>query len=560
MIQLLAVVLLVFGVLHATANAPGDAAQVSPDPAPVLYWSAEDPPIPPENGWDRMAGQPFQALEGPVLSRGIGRTPVWLRLDAINATARPLTRILVLSTTWLDNVEVYLVQAGRLIHKVHTGDRQPFDPATFVPHRIEIPLELPPGDSRIHIRVQTPDVMTFSTRLLTPARAASERTAQRYLYGALYGFLLALVLYNLVLYPGLRDRRHILYALYVGAFALMNMGYTGHGFMWLWPESPLIQQWAQPVLMVLFACSGLMLALVFLDVPATHPRLAGGIRTGMAAVIGLLAVLMLANRQAAAVTLAFGAATAYGVLMLALGIFCQRRGALAARYFLVAVVFGSAGALTTAMAVWGWMPFTGMTWHAAEAGMTIEAILLAAAVSARFWEMRAEHDRTRRQASLDPLTSLFNRRAFYVRSQPSATSGSAEPFRYAIVMLDIDHFKQFNDQWGHTVGDDMLVAVGEALKAAVRQADVAARWGGEEFILFLRDSDLHHASHLAERLKQAIRAIRLPHRDRDLTVSVSMGIAQNKTTDTDIDATIARADQALYAAKANGRDQVMVAA
>ena len=280
----------------------------------------------------------------------------------------------------------------------------------------------------------------------------------------------------------------------------------------------------------------------------------------MAAVIGLLAVLMLANRQAAAVTLAFGAATAYGVLMLALGIICQRHGALAARYFLVAVVFGSAGALTTAMAVWGWMPFTGLTWHAAEAGMTVEAILLAAAVSARFWEMRAEHDRTRRQASLDPLTSLFNRRAFYVRSQPSATSGSAEPFRYAIVMLDIDHFKQFNDQWGHTVGDDMLVAVGEALKAAVRQADVAARWGGEEFILFLRDSDLHHASHLAERLKQAIRAIRLPHRDRDLTVSVSMGIAQNKTTDTDIDATIARADQALYAAKANGRDQVMVAA
>ena len=135
------------------------------------------------------------------------------------------------------------------------------------------------------------------------------------------------------------------------------------------------------------------------------------------------------------------------------------------------------------------------------------------------------------------------------------------------VMIDIDHFKQVNDNWGHAAGDAVLRELAQRVESQVRASDVAARYGGEEFVILLPNTDVEAAASLAERVRQAIAAspIALPNGE-SVTVTASIGIAEaapgpdEKDLKTLGDSLIARADVALYAAKSAGRDRVIVEA
>lgn len=164
------------------------------------------------------------------------------------------------------------------------------------------------------------------------------------------------------------------------------------------------------------------------------------------------------------------------------------------------------------------------------------------------------------QSIRDPLTGLFNRRyldEFFDQELQRATRNN-HPI--GVVMLDIDHFKQFNDTYGHDAGDFVLQQVGQLLSRAVRGSDIACRYGGEEMTLLLPESSLESTAHRAEQLCQSIRNLRLTYQGQPLpSVTSSLGVAafpaQGQTR-----ATLLRvADAALYRAKAGGRNQVVVA-
>ena len=126
-------------------------------------------------------------------------------------------------------------------------------------------------------------------------------------------------------------------------------------------------------------------------------------------------------------------------------------------------------------------------------------------------------------------------------------------------MLDIDHFKQFNDQYGHPLGDRVLQHVGQLLRELLPDRGVAARYGGEEFCVILRDClDIGTANKFAEQLRQKIQALRVKVRSTDKvldTITASFGLAMAEAGDT-FDSLVTRADDALYQAKRNGRNQV----
>jgi diguanylate cyclase (GGDEF)-like protein len=127
-----------------------------------------------------------------------------------------------------------------------------------------------------------------------------------------------------------------------------------------------------------------------------------------------------------------------------------------------------------------------------------------------------------------------------------------------VVLLDIDHFKAINDSHGHGVGDQVLQGFAQRLAALVRDTDLAGRWGGEEFLLLLPHHQTDEAVQAAERLRQelATMTVALPC-GAPLSVTVSIGVARFEPTDTP-EGVVARADRALYAAKAQGRDQVVM--
>jgi diguanylate cyclase (GGDEF)-like protein len=162
------------------------------------------------------------------------------------------------------------------------------------------------------------------------------------------------------------------------------------------------------------------------------------------------------------------------------------------------------------------------------------------------------------QAERDPLTGLLNRRSFERQARHEAQRAKRRDGPWALLMIDIDHFKRLNDALGHAAGDLALVAVANALRGALRTEDLAARWGGGEFVLLLVGSADAEAVQAAERIRQALAALALQHQGRDFSITASIGVAAAHGA-MDIAAVLHQADAALYAAKAGGRNRVACA-
>ncbi|MGV8920207.1 MAG: GGDEF domain-containing protein [Pseudomonas sp.] len=170
--------------------------------------------------------------------------------------------------------------------------------------------------------------------------------------------------------------------------------------------------------------------------------------------------------------------------------------------------------------------------------------------------LRDKLERAQRAATLDGLTQVFNRDTFTRLLEQ--TLGNA-PGRVALVMLDIDNFKQFNDRYGHPLGDRVLQHVGQLLRNALPPHAIAARYGGEEFCVILKEcSDIDSVYAFAEQLRLKFRSLRIKARSMDEvldTITASFGVALAQTGD-NVESLVTRADDALYQAKRNGRNQV----
>lgn len=158
--------------------------------------------------------------------------------------------------------------------------------------------------------------------------------------------------------------------------------------------------------------------------------------------------------------------------------------------------------------------------------------------------------------SSDFLTGLSNRRGFMDRAlhEEKRFLRSARPF--AFILLDIDHFKQVNDIYGHECGDNVLTGVARTLEKALRRQDMVARWGGEEFICLLPETGLEGAGNVAEKVRRAISGTPLKTGSGRVTVTATLGVSEY-TGDNTIEACIRKADQALYRGKAAGRNRVL---
>ncbi|AWN50958.1 sensor domain-containing diguanylate cyclase [Methylobacterium sp. 17Sr1-1] len=172
---------------------------------------------------------------------------------------------------------------------------------------------------------------------------------------------------------------------------------------------------------------------------------------------------------------------------------------------------------------------------------------------------RRQIEDLRQVAGTDLLTGLLNRRGF-ARPAEEAFAQARSGCGVAVLVADIDHFKRVNDQHGHDAGDAVIRHVGALLAEAVRGSDTVARFGGEEFVVLLVGPGGTEALLTAERLCAAVRAAEIAHGGRAIPVTISIGVATVSARDADIQAAIARADAALYEAKARGRDRVSAAA
>jgi diguanylate cyclase (GGDEF)-like protein/PAS domain S-box-containing protein len=171
-------------------------------------------------------------------------------------------------------------------------------------------------------------------------------------------------------------------------------------------------------------------------------------------------------------------------------------------------------------------------------------------------DKREAIEHRRKSVYADHLTGVANRRAFFEAAEQELNRNRRAPRPIALILIDADHFKHVNDRHGHPAGDAVLHHLGRLLSGTFRQVDVVARIGGEEFAVLLPSSTLAGAAAVAERLRQLVAAQAVPFEGKQIGYTVSAGVAASAGEAVTLEILMKQADQALYAAKANGRNRV----
>jgi diguanylate cyclase (GGDEF)-like protein len=172
-------------------------------------------------------------------------------------------------------------------------------------------------------------------------------------------------------------------------------------------------------------------------------------------------------------------------------------------------------------------------------------------------KLQASLGKIKEMAILDDLTGFFNRRHLMELLETEYNRSVRTGAVFSLAMMDLDKFKNVNDTFGHQIGDKVLITFSSIIRSVLRKSDFCGRYGGEEFLIVLTQTDLQDAKIFAERMRACVEESFFPDLGNKFRITVSIGLAEHRTNE-DIDKTISRADEALYRAKKNGRNRIEV--
>lgn len=541
----------------------------------------------------RLAAGRFAPLPGGSTAFGFQKDAFWFHVRVRNESPREPRWLLVQGYALSDHVDVYVRHAdGRISHQA-SGDALPFNARSIRYRQPNFMLDLPPGqDADVLVRVQSQSSMQVPLALYTPAAFAELSRDAQFAVGLYYGILLALFVYNLVLWLILRDASYGWYLLHIGAFGLVLFTLNGLGFEYLWPNSTWLADKSVPLSICLALIGMQQFARRFLDLPQ---RFAGGnwISLGLIAFFVLLGIASLWLPYSTATPLATRAVLVGVVWIFVATVVVLRRGYRPAWLFLLAWAMFLLGTTVFSLLAFGVLPKNFMTEYGVQIGSALEMLLLSVALGYRYAQLRNEnerivaennvrlerqvaertqelrgalaqleeaHGRLSESSRRDGLTGLYNRSYFRDAFERMLRDDQCAGRPTTLLMVDLDHFKAINDQHGHLVGDDCLRWAARRIGDALRQQRaLLARFGGEEFIVALGGCALQDGVAVAETLRDALQSAPCETRGRSIRMSASIGAHQLLPADdlaSSIDAALQAADEALYSAKAGGRDQV----
>ncbi|KXS51748.1 MAG: diguanylate cyclase (GGDEF domain) [Marinobacter sp. T13-3] len=493
----------------------------------------------------------LQYTKTSVLARGIDSGAIWLVATVLNPTNESVSRRVSVRTGWLERVDFFFVPAGRPPQQFVSGDALP-----LIPKRIaSADFSFEPGETQLLVRVETADPMVAPLYMSTMAITQDHEQFETVFYSFVYGVMFALSALTLMLFLVIRKPRYLSYSLYTGSFVAMTASYNGIGMALLWPDATAWQQWAPPLLMLCFTSSGLVFAMNFLNTRHHRPLLHRGIQAIILGYFALLSVFFVLGNQGHALKLAFVVVPIFSGLMLYMGISSWMGGNQSARYFMFGTLLSAIGASITALTVAGLVPYTKLGFYAVDIGMVGDALLLMLALADLVRKNEEARLIAERTARIDLLTGLNNRRGFLPVAESLWNLVSRQHRPICVVMADIDHFKDINDQYGHATGDKVLKAIASELDRSSRESDILARWGGEEFMLLLPETDEAEAFQVVERFRRNVEQLVVKDRGNEIRCTISAGIAGRDATHITLNQVIIRADERLYQAKVQGRNQ-----
>ncbi len=541
-------------------------------------------------------------------SFGFRDTRFVFRVQLINLQASPQTLFLEIAYPLLDSVDVYTNRLDETSLLYRLGDSLPFHQRPIVHRNYVLPYTLSANEKvTLYFSIHTSSATQFPLRLWSPTAFYSNEINMSLWFGAYFGVMLVMALYNLFIFIAVRNSEYFWYVCYVLAIVGFQATIDGLSFQYLWPNAVTWNTFNVSVWVGALMIGTLTFQEAFLELRKRSPRLYRINRVALYIAIGLMLSSFMLPYQ---LTIRIGAVLTSGACLLALlaGYWVWYRGYSQARYYCLAWTVLIVGGFFTVMNMVGVLPRTPFTVYATAVGSLIEVVLLSFALAERInlerrlrfgaqkhvleserelrlmreealhqqqqanEELEARvHERTHELEVLntrllelsatDQLTGLKNRRFLDQVLDDEVIRCRRYQRNLGVLMVDIDHFKRFNDTWGHLAGDACLRAVATCIRAGLRSpSDRLARYGGEEFCVVLPETAHDGASTVAERIRQMVEALEFRWEEQVINVTISIGGCVRVPQDEDTrEKLIAWADEALYHAKQSGRNRVCLA-
>ena len=549
----------------------------------------------PETIAHRVAQGEFVPLPNGNSALGFQDGAYWFHVRLLNRTNDQPRWLLVQRYALSDLVDVYAHQADGRSQHWRGGDSLPFELGRSVRFRqpnfwIDLPRDQPVD---VFVRVQSQSSMQVPLALYTPTAFTEMAHDTQLGMGVYYGILLALFFYNMVLWLTLRDASYFWYLLHISAFGLVLFTLSGMGYEYLWPNSTWLADKSVPLSICLSQIGMQQFTRTFLGLRERWRR-ADRISLGVIAFYVLLGIAATQLPYRISTQVASASVFVSITWVAFTGLMISRRGYKPAIIFLAAWATFLLGTGLFAAVAFGLLPKVFITEYGKEIGSALEMLLLSIGLGYRYAALRNEnerivreardqleqkvelrtselsnalsqlaeaHGRLRESSQRDGLTGLHNR-AYFREGFEGLIAQARSGRRLSLLMIDLDHFKQINDRHGHLAGDECLRWAARVIGQTLRPHNaLLARFGGEEFVVALPGLDLEAATAVAEELRQRLRAETCVVNGQRIAVTASFGVhAVDTHVRGGVDAALQVADDALYRAKADGRDCVRTSA
>ncbi|MBL8518974.1 MAG: GGDEF domain-containing protein [Betaproteobacteria bacterium] len=545
---------------------------------------------------------------------GYSASAFWVMLPLAWRGDREVEYLLEIGHPPLDRAELFVPRgregengAERGFVRMVAGDVLPFASRPFAHRNLVFPVALKPGEENLLLlRITSEGSLTLPLALWTPKALAAHDQKVYALVSLYYGILLALFLYNIMVWVAIRDP---LYLVYVGCVMFMGIGQAalnGLGNQFLWPGVPAWGNVSLPVAMSASGLLGAQFVRMFLTTPRAFPRLDRALVTCIVSfALAIVCSAVIDYRVGAILTSLAGilfAVTAFGV-----GVYCQIKGHRTVRYLLLAWFVLLVGVAIQAMRNLGWVPTNLFTQYAMQAGSSLDLLLLSFALADRINLLRRDKEesdaaliaskqelvtalrkneaelearvaeRTRdlqmanerlvekeRQleymARHDSLTGLANRSLLAIRMEHTLARARRSGRLAAVLLVDVDNFKQINDREGHLVGDQVLVKLASRFSDTVRMTDTVARYGGDEYVVVLEEAASEDVVRQVVRklIDASAEPVMMPS-GKSITATVSIGVALFPADGDNAEELLRKADNAMFGAKSAGRNRWLAA-
>lgn len=500
--------------------------------------------------------QTFQPYLKNNSNFGFSDATFWLHVKLENFTQRRSKKILSFSYPLLDSVTLYEKQDKALVEIEKKGNMIPNQDFSKIEPNLSFSLQTKANsNSEYYLKISSQAPMNLSANLYTQEAFVNHRIIW---FGSMMFYLGAAViilLYNMMLYFFIRSTVYLYYVLFHTSFLFLVLTLNGFAFRFIFAQIPQIATVIVPLMIVVSALLQMVFFYKLLEMGIYNRKTRKVIQMIIGYSLIVLAMMWFFSFRDR-ILLANTVSILGVVVPLVVAFYCWLRyNNIGAKFYAIAWLFVTTGIMIEHMKNIGMVDINIFTVNAMQLGALIELFMLSLVLAYRFNNLQNKNQELTGLVVTDSLTKLKNRRYFYERTQTILATLERKSEEYSLVMIDIDHFKNINDTYGHGVGDKVLVEFAKKVTSLLREEDLFARIGGEEFVLLVR-SNQEGIMRLTQRLKSSIEEMKISCEKGVVKLTVSMGVTIFKDGEKDVNTLLREADSVLYKAKLNGRNRV----